>query len=226
MKNTDEARELAELLVRLSKSLGVEATALITAMDEPLGSAVGNALEIRESVRFLRGEPSPADLSEKARAVAARLLKLKGIKGPESAVERAISSGAAYEKFLRFVSAQGGDARVLEDLPVSSEVREVAAPRAGYVARLGALGIGRAALLLGAGRQRKGDKVDPGAGVEVLLKIGDGVEEGQPVAWLYGERNTEEAEQIVLESLEISDAPIERPPVILGSLQSKISAVS
>ena len=218
MKNTDEARELAELLVRLSKSLGVEATALITAMDEPLGSAVGNALEIRESVHFLRGEPSPADLSEKARAVATRLLKLKGIKDPESAVERSISSGAAYEKFLQFVSAQGGDVRVLKDLPVSSKVREVAAPQAGYVARLGALGIGRAALLLGAGRQKKGDKVDPGAGVEVLLKTGDKVEEGQPIARLYGERNAEKAEQIVLESLEISGAPVDRPPVILRSL--------
>jgi len=218
MKNTDEARELAELLVRLSKSLGVEATALITAMDEPLGSAVGNALEIRESVRFLRGEPSPADLSEKARAVATRLLKLKGIKDPESAVERSISSGAAYEKFLQFVSAQGGDVRVLKDLPVSSKVREVSAPRAGHVARLGALGIGRAALLLGAGRQKKREKVDPGAGVEVLLKTGDGVEEGQPVARLYGERNVEKAEQIVLESLEISDAPVDRTPVILRSL--------
>ena len=218
MKNADEARELAELLVRLSKSLGVEATALITAMDEPLGSAVGNALEIRESVRFLRGDPSPADLSEKSRTVAARLLKLKGINDPENTVERAISSGAAYETFLRFVSAQGGDVRALEHTSVSSEVREVDAPQTGYVARIGALGIGRAALLLGAGRQQKGDKVDPGAGVEVLLKTGDKVEEGQPVARLYGERNVEKAEQIVLESLEISDAPVVRPPVILRSL--------
>jgi len=187
-------------------------------MDEPLGSAVGNALEIRESVRFLRGEPSPADLSEKARTVATRLLKLKGIKDPESAVERSISSGGAYEKFLQFVSAQGGDVRALKDLPVSSKVRKVAAPQAGYVARLGALGIGRAALLLGAGRQKKGDKVDPGAGVKVLLKTGDKVEEGQPIARLYGERNAEKAEQIVLESLEISGAPVDRPPVILRSL--------
>ena len=218
MKNADEARELAELLVRLSKSLGVEATALITAMDEPLGSAVGNALEIRESVRFLRGDPSPADLSEKSRTVAARLLKLKGINDPENTVERAIFSGAAYETFLRFVSAQGGDVRALEHTPVSSKVREVAAPQTGYVARFGALGIGHAALLLGAGRQQKGDKVDPGAGVEVLLKTGDKVEEGQPIARLYGERNVEKAAQIVLESLEISNAPVGRPPVILRSL--------
>jgi thymidine phosphorylase len=220
MKTADEARELAELLVRLSDSLGIEASALITAMDEPLGSAVGNALEVRESVRFLRGEASPAALSEKSRVVAARLLRLKGIQEPEDAVERAISSGAAYEKFAEFVAAQGGDPKTLENIPVSKEVREIAAPKAGHVARFGALGVGRAAVLLGAGREKKGDKIDSGAGVEVLVKAGDEVEEDQPVARLYGERNAERAEELVLEALEISDTPVQRPPVILGSLEN------
>ena len=218
VKTPAEARELAELLVRLSKSLGIEASALITSMEEPLGSAIGNALEVRESVRFLRGEASPADLSEKARTVAARLLELKSIPNPEDAVEKAISSGSAYEKFREFVSAQGGDVEALDNLPVSEEVREVRAPRAGYVARFDALGVGRAALLLGAGRERKGDMVDPGAGVEVLVKTGDELEEGQPVAQLYGERNTERAAELVVEALEISDTQVERSPVILGSL--------
>jgi thymidine phosphorylase len=218
VKTPDEARELAELLVRLSKSLGIEASALITSMEEPLGSAVGNALEVRESVRFLRGEASPADLSEKARAVAARLLELKNIPNPEDAVERAISSRNAYEKFREFVLAQGGDAKTLEDLSISEEVREAGASRAGHVAWFDALGIGRAALLLGAGREKKEDRVDPGVGVEVLVKTGDEVEEGQPVARLYGGRNTERAAELVLEALEISDTQVERSPVILGSL--------
>jgi pyrimidine-nucleoside phosphorylase len=218
VKTPDEARELAELLVQLSKSLGIEASALITSMEEPLGSAVGNALEVRESVCFLRGEASPADLSEKARVVATRLLELKSIPNPEDAVEEAISSGNAYEKFREFVSAQGGDANVLEDLPVSEEVRELAAPQVGYVARFDALCIGHAALLLGAGREKKGDRVDPGAGVEVLVKVGDKVEEGQPVARLYGGKNTERAAELVLRALEISDIQVERSPVILESL--------
>jgi thymidine phosphorylase len=132
-------------------------------------------------------------------------------------VEAAISSGAAYEQFARFVSAQGGDPQALENLPVSKEVREIAAPQAGYVARFGAFGVGRAALLLGAGREKKGDKVDPGVGVEVLVKAGDEVEKGQPVARLYGDRNVERAEELVLKALEISDAPVEHPPVILES---------
>ena len=218
VKTPDEARELAELLIRLSESLGIEASALITSMEEPLGSAVGNALEVRESVCFLRGEASPADLAEKARVVATRLLELKGIPNPEDAVEEAISSGNAYEKFREFVSAQGGDAKVLEDLPVSEVVRELAAPQVGYVARFDALCIGRAALLLGAGREKKGDRVDPGAGVEVLVKAGDKVEEGQPVARLYGGKNMERAAELVLRALQISDQQVERSPVILESL--------
>ena len=219
MKTANEARELAELLVRLSDSLGIEAFALITAMEEPLGSAVGNALEVRESMRFLRDEDSPADLSEKSRVVAARLLQLRGTQVPEDAVEQAISSGAAYEKFAEFVAAQDGNPKTLDNIQVSKEVREIAAPKAGHVARFGALGVGRAAVLLGAGREKKGDKIDPGVGVEILVKAGDQVEEDQPVAWLYGERNAERAEELILEALEISDKPVQRTPVILGSLE-------
>ncbi|MDP8925954.1 MAG: thymidine phosphorylase [Actinomycetota bacterium] len=218
MKTPEEARELADLLVRLSKSLRIDASALVTGMDEPLGSTVGNALEVRESVSFLRGETSPADLSGMARTVAARLLELKGIPDPEGAVEDAISSGAAHEKFWEFVAAQGGDPEALENLPVSDEVREISAPRAGYVARFSALGVGSAALLLGAGRKKKGDEVDPGAGVEVFVKIGDEVEKGQPVARLHGERNAQRAGVLVLEALEISGTPVECPPAILESL--------
>ena len=219
MKTIEDARELAELLVRLSKSLGIEASALITNMDEPLGVAVGNVLEVRESVRFLRDEPSAADLSEVTRIVAVRLLELKGIPEPRSAVEKAISSGAAYEKFREFVTAQDGDTRALENLPVTDVVQEVGAPQTGYVAQIEALGVGRAALLLGAGRLKKGDEVDPGVGVEVLIKRGDEVEEGQPVVRLYGGRNVEKAVGLVLEALKISDTLDEHPPAILGSLQ-------
>ena len=218
MKTTEEARELAGLLVRLSKDLGIDATALITDMHDPLGSAVGNALEVRESVLLLKNEPVPDDLASEVDHVATRLLELKGIPKAAAAVENALSSGAAYEKFREFVSAQGGDADVLEDLPVSAEVSEVKSPRAGYVARFGASAIGRAALALGAGRKHKGDRIDPGSGVEVLVKPGDPLQQGQPVARLYGEREAEPARRLVLEALEISDEPVDPPPVILDSL--------
>ncbi len=218
MKTTQEARELAELLVRLSEDLGIRSSALITEMDNPLGSAVGNALEVRESVRFLAGGEVPEDLAHEARYVATRLLELKGISDPESAVEDALSSGAAHEKFEEFVRAQGGESDALGDLPVSGEIREVTSPAGGYVARFHALGIGRAALALGAGREKKGDEVDPGAGVEVLARTGDEVERGEPVARLYGARNVERAEALVREALEVSDEPVEPAPGILDSL--------
>src|SRR5919107_551542 len=218
MKTTEDARRLAELLVRLSEDLDIKASALITDMDNPLGSAVGNALEVRESVRFLAGDEVPEDLAHEARYVATRLLELKGIPDPQSQVEEALSSGAAHEKFREFVGAQDGDADALDDLPVSSEAHEVPAPDGGYVARFHARGIGRAALALGAGRRKKGEEIDPGAGVEVLVKAGDRVEEGEPIARLYGGRNVERAEALVRGALEVTDEPVEAAPAILDSL--------
>jgi pyrimidine-nucleoside phosphorylase len=218
MRTTEEARELADLLVRLSGDLGIEASALITAMDDPLGSAVGNALEVRESISLLKSEPVPDDLEDEVTHVATRLLELKGIPDGATAVERALSSGAAYEKFEGFVSAQGGDTEALKDLPVSAIVSEVTSPRDGYVARFAASGIGGAALALGAGRARKADKIDPGSGIEILVKPGDPLEEGQPVARLFGEREAERAAHLVLEALEISGEPVDPPPAILDSL--------
>ena len=218
MRTTEEARELAELLVRLSEDLGIESSALITDMDNPLGSAVGNALEVRESVHLLRNEPVPDDLTNEVNHVATRLLELKGIPDAESAVENALTSGAAYEKFREFVLAQGGDAEALENLPVSDEINEVKSPRDGYVARFTASGIGSAALALGAGRAKKSDKIDPGSGIEVLVRAGDQIQKNQPIALLYGEREAERAKRLVLEALEISDEPVKPPPAILDSL--------
>jgi thymidine phosphorylase len=218
MKTTEEARKLAELLVRLSEDLGIDASALITDMDNPLGSAVGNVLEIRESVLLLKNEPVTDDLASEVNHVATRLLELKGIPEAATAVESVLASGSAYEKFREFVRAQGGDAVALEDLPISTEVSEVKAPRGGYVARFGASGIGSAALALGAGREKKGDRIDPGSGVEILVKPGDPLLQGKPVARLYGEREAEPARRLVLEALEISDEPVEPPPAILDSL--------
>ena len=218
MKTLEDARGLAGLLVNLSESMNIKASAVITDMDNPLGSAVGNALEVREAVRFLKNEAAPQDLAHESRYVATRLLGLKGVDDPEGAVEDAISSGSAYEKFREFVQAQGGDAAALEDLPVSEGVREIVAPRGGYVSRFAALGIGRASLALGAGREKKDDDLDPGAGVEVLVKVGDSLEKGQPVVRLYGGRNVERAEELVRDALEISAKPVDASPGILDSL--------
>ena len=215
MKDLDGARELAALLVRLSRDLDIHASALITDMDNPLGSAIGNALEVRESVAFLKGEATPRDLAEVARAVAVRLLELKEFSDPEGRVEDALASGAAFEKFREFVRAQGGDPDALDDLPVSASVRDIVAPTDGYVSRLHALPIARAALELGAGRKRKTDSIDYAAGVELLRKTGDPVQRGEPVARLHGERNAERAERFMAEAIEVSESLVEHPPSIL-----------
>ena len=218
MKTPAEARELAELLVRLSESLGIRASAVITSMENPLGRSVGNALEVREAVSLLKNGSTPDDLAHEARLVAARLLELKGVSDPEDAVEKSISSGSAYEKLREFVEAQGGDPGSLENLPVSDEVRDVISPQSGYVSRFSALGIGQAALALGAGREKKDDGVDPGAGIEMLVKSGERVEKDQPVARLYGRRGVERAEGLVEAALDLSEEPLEPAPAILDSL--------
>jgi thymidine phosphorylase len=218
MKTTEQARELAELLVRLSGSMGVRSSALITDMDAPLGRAVGNVLEVREAVAVLRGEPTAPDLAEVAREVAVRLLELKGVEGAGAVVEDALRSGAAHAKLVELVRAQGGDPDALEDLPVSRSVVEVTAPRSGFVARFDALGVGRAAVALGAGRERKGDPVDPGAGVELLVGIGDEVQESRLVARLYGEKAVDRARELVAGALEVADERREPPPHVVDRL--------
>lgn len=218
MKTPEMAKELAELLVELSEALGVKASALITDMQNPLGSAIGNALEVRESVRLLKNESAPEDLAQMARVVAVKLLESKGIDNPEHAVEDAISSGAAYEKFREFVAAQGGDAGFLDFPVVSDEVTEVKADSSGFVAVFDALGVGQAALVLGAGREKKGDPLDYGAGVEVMVRAGDQVKAGQVVARLYGSRNVERAARLVGGAMTVTDEPLAAPPVILDGL--------
>ena len=216
MKTLDEARELADLLVGLTEGLGIRASALVTDMDVALGRAVGNALEVNESIAFLRGEPVAPDLAEVCRDVATELLALAGLGDPGARVEEALASGRAWETFAATVAAQGGDAdAVAAGLPVSSSVREVLAPREGHVVAFDALGIARGAVELGAGRQTKADALDFGAGVELLATVGDVVEAGQPVARLFGSRGVERAEALVADALVVADDPVERRPHVL-----------
>lgn len=219
MQTLEEARALAEALLRLSEDMGITAGALITDMDTALGAAIGNALEVRESVAFLRGEEVRADLAEVSRDVAVRLVELHGsVEDPAAAVDEALSSGAGYAKLEEVVRAQGGDVDALADLPLAEEAGELTAPRAGVVEALDALGVARASLALGAGRVEKGDQIDPGAGVEQLVRPGDEVEEGQPVARLYGSRGVEAALEHLRGALEITDEPVEPREHVLASL--------
>lgn len=215
MATPEQARALAELLVKLSAGLGVSSSALITDMDQPLGASVGNSLEVREAVDFLRGEPVPRDLAELSVALAERLLALAGAPDPAGAVASVLGSGAAYDSLLALVRAQGGDPAAVEaGLALDRDAWTVEAPRAGHVGRVDAGRIGAAALALGAGRQRKGDAIDFGVGVELAVKVGDAVDAGDALATIYGRRDERRVGSLVARAFELHEAPVRTPPVI------------
>jgi pyrimidine-nucleoside phosphorylase len=189
MKTEQDARALARSLVEIGSRAGLRTEALITRMDAPLGSAVGNAVEIIECIDVLKGG-GPADLVELTMTIAARMLMMSGRYDAGSAgraVRRAIDSGEALAKLRAIIERQGGDAAVVDDygrLPGAAYRTVVAAPRSGYVLRLGAELVGRASIALGAGRERAGEHIDHGAGVLIAARVGDRVSAGDEVLTL------------------------------------------
>jgi pyrimidine-nucleoside phosphorylase len=215
MKDRARARELAVAITTVAKALGTPARAVLTAMDEPLGRTVGNALEVGESVLCLAGS-GPADLMEVTYAVGSEMLVLAGAAadaaGARALLERSVASGAAMEKFRQMVAAQGGDPRVAGDasvLPRARIVRALRSPRAGFVTRVDALGVALAALHLGAGRSRAEQAVDHAVGVGSLVKSGERVEEGAELCRVHAnsEAAADEAENLVRGAVEVGDAP-------------------
>ncbi len=185
MKTAEEAEALARQMIDIGRQAGKRVSALVTDMDRPLGSTVGNAIEVEEAMDALRGG-GPADLRELSLALAAEMVRLAGGGTAEECLdraERALGSGAAFETFGRMVECQGGDRRALErPFPLSPCRLELRAPREGYLTRMETGEIGTAAVMLGAGRSRKDDPIDLGAGIRLLAKTGDFVEKGQPLA--------------------------------------------
>ena len=191
MKTEADSRRLAESLVSIGNASGVKTEAIITAMDAPLGRAVGNALEVVECIDVLKGG-GPADLVDVSVELTARMLVLGKVardRGEaEQKVRGAIRSGAGLDRFRQIVEAQGGDPKVVDDdarLPHVSDRHVVGADRAGFVSRLDAELIGRASVALGAGRDRVEDPVDPAVGIMVLAKPGDAVRAGDPILELH-----------------------------------------
>jgi pyrimidine-nucleoside phosphorylase len=212
MKSEADARTLAETMLELGRHAGREVVCLLTDMDQPLGRAVGNALEIREAIATLRGE-GPPDFVELVLAASTRLLTLSDLGVDEAEarelVTRAIEEGTAVEAYERWVRAQGGDPDE-SVLPTAPVVREVEATRAGYVAELGAVRVGQAALHLGAGRQTKDDTIDHAVGVLCLRKRGERVAQGEAVFEVHAQ--TEEAAAEAARELESSYVLADEPP--------------
>jgi pyrimidine-nucleoside phosphorylase len=188
MPETDRARELARLLVRIARAHGRRAVALLTRMDQPLGRTVGNAMEVAEAVECLRGR-GPEDLMEVTMALGIEMLILGGAAGDvpaaRSMLETALRTGSGLEKFKDMVRRQGGDERAVADprrLPQARLTVEVKSSAAGYIAAIDARQVGQVCVRLGAGRSALADRVDPAVGVRLLKKAGDAVSPGEVVA--------------------------------------------
>jgi thymidine phosphorylase len=215
---TDPARatRLAETMVALGIEHGVRTRALITRMDTPLGRAVGNALEVGEAVAALQGD-GPADLMEVTLALAREMLDLAGL--PDADPQAAIASGRAYHAWREMVRVQGGDPDAR--LPTASEVSSaLPAPRAGYLTRLDALSVGVAAWRLGAGRARKEDSVDYAAGIRLLAKPGDYVQEGQPLVELHAQTQSRWAD--AMEALGEAVTVGSEPPAVATAVIGRV----
>jgi thymidine phosphorylase len=180
MKELSKARELAEVLVQLGKDAGVKTSALLTDMSTPLGLKIGNALEVEESVEVLSGG-GPADVVEITIALATEMLTLAG--KPDADVAAALKDGRAMDKWRAMISAQGGDPAA--KLPVAKESQTVKATSDGVITKLDALSVGLASWRLGAGRARKEDPIQFGAGVTLHAQLGDTVKAGDPLYTLY-----------------------------------------
>lgn len=186
-----EARAFAEAAVALGESFHRRVHCVLTSMSHPLGRAIGNALEIREAIAVLHGG-GPADLIEVCTAVAAEMVVAAGLAPDREtaaiAVTASLRDGRAWDAFRRFVTAQGGDLEAFEGAPAAERRIDVAAPATGWLVGLDAAALGRVAMALGAGRERKDDSIDPAAGITLHCSVGDYVEAGQPILSLATNR--------------------------------------
>ncbi|MBN2494085.1 MAG: thymidine phosphorylase [Deltaproteobacteria bacterium] len=191
MKKQADALALARTLARIGKRAGKNVVALITNMDQPLGTHVGNTLEVIESAEVLKGQVT-GDLAELSFELAAQMIALGGkaesVSAARELVDDLVSKGVALRKFQEVIAAQGGDPQALEDytcMPTANKSEQIESPARGVVQRIDAEEVGVAAMLLGAGRGKVDDVIDPGAGVVLHRKVGDSVEAGTPLATLY-----------------------------------------
>lgn len=222
MKDKARARELARTLVAVATKMGKPTRALLTAMDEPLGRAVGNALEVAEAIDCLKGR-GPADTMEVTYALGEQMLMLAGVaadaKDAQKQLEHAVVSGAALDKFAELVAAQGGDAHVVDEparLPQAKLQEPLSAGRTGFISDVDPMGVALAALHLGAGRRTTEDKIDPAAGLSELVKIGEPIEAGTPLCTIHAHdaKTLTEAKAMLAKAILVGDAPGTPPRLI------------
>lgn len=216
MKTEQDALDLATLMVDIGKKMGRKVRAVISDMNQPLGNAVGNAVELREALDTLQGK-GPADFCKHCLTVASQMVFLSGQFPDESKaldyLEQLLNNGRALSKFREWIAAQGGDVSYVDNtahLPTAKLVRELPSPCSGYVTSLNAHEIGLTSMLLGGGRAKKGDQINHAVGIVLQAKIGDWVEEGQPLLTIHAndEAKLPGARQRLLAAYEWSDEPV------------------
>jgi pyrimidine-nucleoside phosphorylase len=227
MKTDADARRLAEMLVSIGTDSGVRTEAVITDMDTPLGLAVGNALEVIECLEVLKGR-GPADLIRLSTELSARMLLLGKAATDRGDAERkvaaAIASGQALDRFRRLIEEQHGDPRVVDDygrLPGAPERHLVVAQRGGYLTRVDAQAIGRASVVLGAGRDRVDDRIDPSVGIVLAARPGAFLSSGDPLLELHYREQArfDAALPLATTAITIGDEPPAVRPIIVGEVR-------
>ncbi|NNU84081.1 pyrimidine-nucleoside phosphorylase [Geobacillus sp. BMUD] len=225
MKELDEARRLARAMVDIGKRVGRRTMAVISDMNQPLGYAVGNALEVKEAIHTLKGN-GPRDLTELCLTLGSHMVylaeKAPSLDEARRLLEEAIRSGAAIAAFKTFLAAQGGDASVVDDLdklPKAAYTSTVTAAADGYVAEMAADDIGTAAMWLGAGRAKKEDTIDLAVGIVLHKKIGDRVQKGEALATIHSNRpDVLDVKEKIEAAIQLSPQPVARPPLIYETI--------
>ncbi|MGJ7919914.1 pyrimidine-nucleoside phosphorylase [Neobacillus sp. LXY-4] len=221
MKTLDEARELAKAMVGIGNDVGRKTMAIISDMSQPLGFAIGNALEVKEAIDTLRGD-GPKDLTELCLTLGSYMVylaeKADSLEQARELLQAAIEDGSALEKMKQFLSSQGGDGSVVDDpakLPQAKYTFELPAKDDGYVAEIVADAVGSAAMLLGAGRATKESTIDLAVGLVLRKKIGDKVEKGESLVTIYSNfENVAEVQEKLYQSIRLSQGEVKAPSLI------------
>jgi pyrimidine-nucleoside phosphorylase len=222
METLQEARQLAQTMVDIGKQLDRRVAAVISDMNQPLGRAVGNALEVAEAAATLRGQ-GPDDFWEHCLAIAEQMLMLGDVAADQASaraqLSEAVDSGRALEKLMEWVEAQGGDPSVLGEPPsmaTAAVIEPVPAPRSGRVAGIDAREVGLAAVVLGAGRERKGEPIDHAVGIVLEAKVGDQVTAGDTLFTVHAsdKERCDQARERILQAYSWAEADVARPPLV------------
>lgn len=230
MKDMKRAKELAGVMVEIGRGMGKEVTALLTDMDQPLGRAIGNALEVKEAIELLKGDrEGKDDLWEVTRELGAWMLKIGGktvsVEEGKAMMEMLLEEGRGLAKFKEIIKAQGGDKRVVDNpslLPIAKAKTSLPIDEGGYINNMDTERIGWASVILGCGRRQIEDRIDPEVGIILHKKIGDFVEKGEPVFTIYHHsgQDIEVVKEYLSTSISCSKAPVEKKPLIKGIVKT------